>query len=306
MNLLPKGLGVVEDGGMRHRRTLRSADPRLDSPRADDTIDDHGHLVQFYESDVFLAESVRDFIVAGFERNEAAVIVATKDHRVAIDELLEATGLDLQRLRNQGRYVLLDANETLSRFMVDSEPEPALFSAAVGSRVMRAAESAAGVRIFGEMVALLWKMGNVTGALDLEKLWNELAQAHPFSLLCAYPMADLIDPGSFGDVCSHHTRVIPTESYTALTDVDDRLRAVAELQQQVVAGKLESRDRAYALNDALVQGLAAAKMALDLKQYEVVRTTLSATLDRATHMVSHLLEGSDAAPGDLRHKPPST
>jgi len=291
---------------MHHRRELRSADPKLDSPRVEDAIDDHGHLVQFYESDAFLAESVRDFIVAGFERDEAAVIVATKEHRVAIDELLEATDFDLQRLRNDGSYVLLDANETLSRFMVDGEPEPALFSAAVGSRVARAAESASGVRIFGEMVAVLWKMGNVTGALSLERLWNEIAQAHPFSLLCAYPMSDLTDPGSFKDVCAQHTRVIPTEGYTALIDADARLRAVAELQQQVEAGRLERRDRAYAVNDALVQGLAAAKMALEMKQYEVLRTTLSATLDRATDMVSRLLEGSapDTAPGDLRRKSP--
>ncbi len=293
---------------MQRRRELRCADPALDSPRPDDAIDDHGHLVQFYENDAFLAESVRDFIVAGFENDEAAVIVATKEHRVAIDQLLEATEFDLQSLRNEGRYVLLDANETLSRFMVDGEPEQALFSAAVGSRVARAAECGNEVRIFGEMVALLWERGNVAGALRLEELWNELAKAHPFSLLCAYPMSNLADQAAFREVCARHTRVIPTETYTALTDADDRMRAITDLQQEVTAARLERLDRAYELNDAIVQGLATAKMALELNELQVVEAALNSTLDRATAMVSDLLEDSGSgstAPGDLRRKPTS-
>lgn len=290
---------------MQHRRELRCADPLLDSPRIDDAIDDHGHLVQFYENDDFLVEAVRDFIFAGFERGEAAVIVATKEHRVAIDELLETTDADLQKLRNEGRYILLDASEALSRFMVDGEPEPALFSAAIGSQVAHAAQGGKGVRIFGEMVALLWDEGNVPAALRLEELWNELAQAHPFSLLCAYPMAGFGDAAAFRNVCARHTRVIPTESFTGLDNTDDRMRAVTELQQQATAGAQERQTRALDLNHAIVQGLAAAKMALELGRYDVLERTLAATLDRANEMVSALLEtpeeGLTVAPGDLRH-----
>jgi hypothetical protein len=43
------------------------------------------------------------------------------------------------------------------------------------------------VRIFGEMVALLWNDGHHGAAVDLEALWNELAKQYAFSLLCAYP-----------------------------------------------------------------------------------------------------------------------
>lgn len=285
---------------MSRRGDLRCADPLLDAPRADDSIDDHGHLVQFYENDSFLAESVRDFVVAGFEQGEAAIIVATKEHRQAIDELLEDTEFDLQALRNTGCYVLLDAQETLSRFLVDGEPEPALFSAAVGSLVARAAEAGDGVRIFGEMVALLWEDGQVAEALRLEELWNELADAHPFSLLCAYPMSGFADSESFKGVCSTHTRVIPTESYTALATMDDRMRAITELQQQVSAIDQKHRAMALELHDTVVQGLAAAKMALELKHYEVLESSVTATLQRATEMVSRQL---DEASGSTRPVP---
>ncbi|MEA2452645.1 MAG: hypothetical protein QOG04_1355 [Actinomycetota bacterium] len=289
---------------MNPRHGLRCADPALDAPRHDEAIDDHGHLVQFYESDDFLAESVRDFVLAGLEAGEAAVIVATKPHRMAIDELLQASDLDVQTLRNEGRYVLMDAAETLSRFMVDGEPEPAFFSAAVGSVVARAAEAGNGIRIFGEMVAVLWAEGNVPAALKLEGLWNELVVTHPFSLLCAYPLAGFGDSTSFKEVCRLHERVIPAESYTALKTADDRLRAITDLQQKASAGEQERQVRALELNDAIVQGLAAAKMALELEEYKVLEEAVAATLGKAVDMVSRLLEESSLersiAPGDLR------
>lgn len=285
---------------MASRGDLRCADPSLDAPRADDEIDDHGHLVQFYESDAFLAECVRDFVVAGFERGEAAVIVATKEHRQAIDELLEETEFDLQALRNSGCYVLLDASETLSRFMVDGEPEPALFSAAVGAVVAHAAEAGTGVRIFGEMVALLWQQGQVAEVLRLEELWNDLADAHPFSLLCAYPMSEFEDADAFKGVCSRHARVIPTESYTGLATMDERMRAITELQQQASAIDQRHRQMALELHDTVVQGLAAAKMALELRQYEVLEASVSAALQTATEMVSKRLDEASGSSRPLR------
>lgn len=277
-----------------------------------DTVD-HGHLVQFYESDSFLSETVGEYIVEGLDAGETTIVVATKEHRQAIDEVVGDGELDLQELRNEGRYILLDAAEVLSRFMVDGEPEPALFSAAVGSVIARAAEAGRGVRIFGEMVALLWDDGNVQGAIRLEELWNELAEAHPFSLLCAYRIQDLgTDTEAFHEVCAQHSRVIPAESYTGLSDPTERLLAITELQMRARIGEgriEEARRQALELNNTVVQGLAAAKMALELKEYEMLETSVARTLERTTELVSELLTGGskDATigPGDLRNKPRS-
>ncbi|MDP9275804.1 MAG: MEDS domain-containing protein [Chloroflexota bacterium] len=43
------------------------------------------------------------------------------------------------------------------------------------------------MRVFGEMVALLWAEGDRNGALVLEELWNDLTRRLSFPLLCAYP-----------------------------------------------------------------------------------------------------------------------
>ena len=69
------------------------------------------------------------------------------------------------------------------------------------------------MRIYGEMVAVLWDQGNVAAAIELERLWNDLAIRHPFSLLCAYPTSAFhTDAGAeqFLQVCAQHSAVIPT------------------------------------------------------------------------------------------------
>ncbi len=103
------------------------------------------------------------------------------------------------------------------------------------------------VRIFGEMVALLWEQGNQTAALRLEALWNELrSTTHPFSLLCAYPMSLFVGPERaelFTQMCELHSQVIPDESYTRLASQDERLRAVSLFQQKALSLQAEIAER---------------------------------------------------------------
>jgi len=39
----------------------------------------------------------------------------------------------------------------------------------------------AGLPFFGEMVAILWSEGNKVGALELERLWNDVLKDHAFA-----------------------------------------------------------------------------------------------------------------------------
>jgi signal transduction histidine kinase len=123
-------------------------------------------------------------------------------------------------------------------------------------------------------------------------------------LLCAYPIEGFGNSATFKEVCELHTRVIPAESYTSLTSADDRLRAITELQQKAAAEQTYQQQRALELNETIVQGLAAAKMALELEEYEMLEDAVAATLERAVDMVSKLLGEASAngtiVPGDLR------
>ena len=97
--------------------------------------------------------------------------------------------------------------------MADGIPNSAKFAASIGELIAQAAKGGRNVRVFGEMVALLWAAGNVAGAISLEELWNGLAETHPFQLFCAYPVhafkGDDLVP--LREVCHQHSHVIPPQ-----------------------------------------------------------------------------------------------
>jgi PAS domain S-box-containing protein len=205
------------------------------------------HVVQFYETDTFLVDAVSGFIGAGLGAGEAGIVIATRAHREAIEQRLQANGLDLAAARARGAYISQDAGETLGQFMLDSLPEPKHFTELIGHLLAQAARGQRQVRVFGEMVMLLWTQGNQAAAIRLERLWNDLLQqTSPFSLYCAYPMNDFAGAqyaGSLATICQQHSHVIPAESYTALDDSEKRLLAITRLQQQAHSLQAEIAER---------------------------------------------------------------
>ena len=217
------------------------------APRADWTeMGDTEHFVQFYEADGFLLNSLSGFIGRAINSGNGAVVVATEAHRQGLDELLQASGIDTAAARARGCYVSVDAADTLSKFMVDGAPDSERFNEVIGGIIAGVTDGRDRVSAFGEMVALLWAEGNLTAAIRLEELWNELQKRHSFSLFCAYPMnqlggEQLAEPHS--SVCSVHSRVIPAESYASVTDLDARLRTIALLQQKATSLEIEVNER---------------------------------------------------------------
>jgi len=217
------------------------------APRADWTeMGDTEHFVQFYEADGFLLNSLSGFIGRAINSGNGAVVVATEAHRQGLDELLQASGIDTAAARARGCYVSVDAADTLSKFMVDGAPDSERFNEVIGGIIAGVTDGRDRVSAFGEMVALLWAEGNLTAAIRLEELWNELQKRHSFSLFCAYPMnqlggEQLAEPHS--SVCSVHSRVIPAESYASVTDLDARLRTIALLQQKATSLEIEVKER---------------------------------------------------------------
>lgn len=193
------------------------------------------HFVQFYETDLFLVNTVSDFIGSGLTAGEGCIVVATSEHRSGLDVRLQAYGLDVSTAKATGQYVSLDAEETLNQFMIDGSPDPTRFNEVIEKIIAQSGKCRSRVRVFGEMVAHLWAHGNRTAAIRLEELWNAMHDSLPFTLFCAYPInafGGKMMAAPLSDVCATHSRVIPAESYTALLDADERLRAVLELQQK--------------------------------------------------------------------------
>jgi PAS domain S-box-containing protein len=226
-------------------------DPATVAPPPDWKDLDHcGHVVQFYADDSFLLEGLSRFIGSALGAGDAGIVIATKAHRDELTSRLQLLGLDTANSIKQGRFVALDAAETLSKFMVDGWPDGTRFDEVIGGVLKHVTSAVKGtqprVAAFGEMVALLWADGHGEAAIRLEQLWNDLAQKHSFYLHCAYPMSGFARSGDsdpIRKICAEHSHVIPAESYTELGSEPDRLRSVALLQQKAQALETEVVER---------------------------------------------------------------
>jgi anti-sigma regulatory factor (Ser/Thr protein kinase) len=169
------------------------------------------HAVLFYRDEQELAERVSEYLLSAVRDGGLAVVVATSDHCRSFEQRLADAGIDVTAALERGSYVALDASEAMRGFMVSSWPDPASFRRVISPLIRRAAKAEQPVRVFGEMVWLLWDAGQVNAAIEVETLWNELGHQYPFSLLCAYP-AQPVSAGphldALTEVCSLHTEVI--------------------------------------------------------------------------------------------------
>ncbi|MBF6590924.1 MAG: MEDS domain-containing protein [Ktedonobacterales bacterium] len=229
--------------------TQRALSPRERGPQAHASARGASeHFVQFYESDDFLITSLADYVRAGLEAGDACVVIATPAHRESLEQRLLADGLDLAAARTRGAYLPRDASATLAKILRGDMPAPERFASVVSGVLARAAKGGRRIRVFGEMVALLWAEGNQTAAIHLEALWNELQATtpQPFVLFCGYAMHGFVGEAqrsAFAEVCHQHARVIPHERYTTLSTSDERLRAISLLQQKAASLEAEIASR---------------------------------------------------------------
>jgi PAS domain S-box-containing protein len=158
-----------------------------------------------------LCKEVGDILGAG----SSAIVIATEAHLEALSRRLHAENIDVGLEVRRGRYIALDAAETLAAFDSDGLNETR-FRNFIGGLIDRATAAANSghprVWAFGEVVALLWQQGRCQEALQLEEMWDRLAETHSFSLRCAYPMNYLSqNDGAFQIISELHTAVIPAE-----------------------------------------------------------------------------------------------
>jgi hypothetical protein len=174
-------------------------------------VDAAGHIVQFYGRDEQLVEAVGTYLLAALHAEGVGIVVATAAHRAAFETHLARAGVDVEAAKAGGALQVLDADETMRRFLVGDHPDPGAFRSVIGGLIQQAGHAGRPTHVYGEMVALLWDAGNVTAAIELETLWNELGTELPFSLYCAYPaasVADDADRDALHQVCQLHTAVV--------------------------------------------------------------------------------------------------
>jgi anti-sigma regulatory factor (Ser/Thr protein kinase) len=221
------------------------------------------HVVHFYPAEDVLAAQVGRYLAEGIASGNGVLVVATAAHRRGFAASLAAEGVDAGRAERDGRLLTADASALLGSFLVDGRLDRDQFSAVAGGLIGRAAAAGRPVRIYAEMVALLWDAGDVALAIELEGLWNDLGARLPFSLLCGYPASVLAGPDSGGavrDACLAHSAVADARSFTG---EPQSVRAARHYVMRLLgdaAGEVAGRPGAgdAAVSDAAVSDAAAA------------------------------------------------
>lgn len=100
------------------------------------------------------------------------------------------------------------------------------------------------------------------------------------------------------------SRVVPLLLLgTLLGDATERLEAAERRRRELEAAAQRHRDAAE-ISDSLIQGMTAARWALEAERHDVALTRLEETIAQGQRLVSDLLRGADLAPGKHAAAPP--
>lgn len=180
----------------------------------------HDHLVHFYEPNTSeLVTNVARRLSGALAEGDVGLVIAPAERLNGVERALESLGVDCRDAIKRGRLDLFDGHQVLQRIMYGGRPDPEAFDRVLGQKVreLLGRRHAHNLRAYGELVGILWSGGNEAGAVELERLWNQLLEDLPVSLYCGYPMTGFDEPvwsDTMEAVLALHTHAIP-ESITA-------------------------------------------------------------------------------------------
>lgn len=226
---------------------LEDSAPSSPSQERDAGAHDSMHAVQLYRDAAAMAGTVAAWAATALREGGAAILICTPEHEALVVPRLRKDGFDADALRRSGRLRILDARDTLSRFLVGGVPRGDRFERVISEELegVRAACGGEEARIhaWGEMVNVLRQRGNSAAARQLEVMWSTLVEDEAIHLLCSYqadPLAPETYTGLMPDVCRTHTHLVRDDGPGDLEVALDRA-----LVEVFGAGKAEDARKAY-------------------------------------------------------------
>lgn len=175
---------------------------------------DFRHDVAFYPDDGAFVDGLTRFIETALHDGDVVILVATDSHRSQIVEKLQGRSRNLSDAIQNRSYLSLDSIDALSLFMVSDWPDQIRFSEVVGDLMKGATQSASeqGRRVAacGELAPILWAQGLRGAAIQVEKMWDEIARTYRVDTLCGYVSTTLdrdMYRQEFNHICAAHSAV---------------------------------------------------------------------------------------------------
>ncbi|HEY1803468.1 MAG TPA: MEDS domain-containing protein [Terracidiphilus sp.] len=190
-------------------------------------------MVQLYQDQDFLNRAVCRFAGAALANGEGLILVPTVDHWNAFRPRLEAEGIDVKSVRDSGQLTVVDSDELLPRLMQKALPDGPMFLGLAGEIIARTrgAGRFPKVRWWGEMVNVLWERGDVSASMNLEDLFDRVANDEGIAIFCSFLMDNFngeIHTHMLPRLGENHSHLIPVEDYARLE------RAVADALRETV------------------------------------------------------------------------
>src|ERR1700733_13301153 len=206
------------------------------------------HVVQLYQDQDFLNRAVCRFAAAALANGEGVILVPTVRHWNAFRPRLIAEGVEVEAALKRGQLTIVDADETLPRFMYNAMPDSPVFLGLAADVIARARGGGRyeKVRWWGEMVNILWERGEVAASMNLEDLFDQLAHKHDIAIFCSFLMDNFnseVHTRMLPRLGENHSHLIPVEDYARLERaVADALRdTVGPDESRVLEGQLLAR-----------------------------------------------------------------
>lgn len=178
------------------------------------------HIIKVFRHQSGKIKSITQYITDGLNDNEAVAIIARPFLRKALIDFLVTQGVDVQSCKDQGKIKFFDAEFLLSSLWFDDGIDAEAFEKFVSDplRVMKQKQKYDKIRIFSEMVNLLWQKGAYAEAMQLEDSWNALFKKFEFSLLITYSLNHL-DPSTFDEALEQICRYHPHHNPPVISDL---------------------------------------------------------------------------------------
>ena len=158
--------------------------------------------------------------------------------------------MDVRAAQERRQLTVVDADEILPRLMRGAMPDPPVFRRVFGDVLgqARAEGSYQEVRVWGEMVNVLWERGDVAASMNLEDQFDQLGKKTDIPIFCSFLMDNFdadVHEHMLPRLGTNHSHLIPVEDYARLERaVDDALReTVGPDEARVLESRLLSRYR---------------------------------------------------------------